>query len=63
MLLALPIIQGACGTTVQGICLRNGKHAEANGVKNKRGGHRKKGELKKLSARVPRAWRGASRLL
>ena len=57
VLLALPIIQEARGTTVQGICERNGKRkrAQADGVKNKRGGHRKKGKKKNLSARHPDA--------
>ena len=57
VLLALPIIQAARGTTVQGICESNGKRkcAEAGGVKNKRGGCRIKGEKKDPSARHPDA--------
>ena len=43
--------------TVIAVCERNGKRkcTQADGVKNKRGGHRIKGEKKNLSARHPDA--------
>ena len=57
VLLALPTIQEARGTAVQGTCERNGKRkrAEAGGAKEKRGGHTTKGERKNWGARHPGA--------